>query len=76
MATVPQTAPTRNNFGRRAYGAHRTMSPAQKARNVAASIHQRDVESRPWTWSDYGLSPDSAQAELVRTALAAYPCAG
>jgi hypothetical protein len=73
MATVPET-PTTRNFGRRSYGAHRSMTPAQKAHNVATSIQQRTVEGHPWTWSDYGLTPDSAQADLVRHALASYPC--
>jgi hypothetical protein len=77
MTTVPQTSTTTQpiayyaTFGRRAYGAHRTMTPQTKARNVAASIRQREAEGRAWTFTDYGVTPDSAQAQLVLAALAA-----
>jgi hypothetical protein len=60
MTTLPRIA-----FGRKAYGAHRTMSPTTKAKNVAASIRQREAEGRTWTWTDYGLTEGSAQAALV-----------
>lgn len=53
-------------MARRAYGAHRTMSDAEKARNVGQSIQARERESRPWRWEDYGLTDDSTQAALVR----------
>ena len=41
------------------------MSPQVKARNVAASIRQREREARPWPFADYGLTEGSAQANLV-----------
>jgi len=61
----------KTSFGRKAYGAHRTMRPAVKARNVAASIldHGYDVND-PATWERYGLSANAAQQALVRLALA------
>ena len=37
---------------RKAYGAHRPMSPAVKAANVARSIAQRRTEGRAWTWAE------------------------
>jgi len=45
------------------------MSPAVKARNVARSIAQRQIEGRPWTWADYGLQANPAQRALVLAAL-------
>lgn len=59
-------------MARRAYGAHRTMTPQQKARNVGQSIRLREVEGVIWTWDMYGLTADSAQAALVRQWLAAH----
>jgi hypothetical protein len=58
-------------YGRRAFGHQRTMAPAAKARNVAASIraHGLDVDA-PATWGRYGLSTNTAQQALVRQALA------
>ena len=61
MASVPHH--------RKSYGAHRSMSPAVKARNVARSIAQRQAESRAWTWADYGLAENLQQQALVRAAL-------
>ena len=55
---------------RRAYGAHRAMTPAQKAVNVARSIAQRQQEGRGWTWADYGVQTNPAQQERVLAALA------
>lgn len=54
---------------RRAYGAHRPMSPAQKARNVARSIAQREREHRPWTFAEYGIEANPDQQALVLAAL-------
>jgi hypothetical protein len=58
-------------YGRKAYGAHRTMPPAVKARNVAQSIreHGYDVNDAA-TWMRYGLEANVAQQALVRQALA------
>jgi hypothetical protein len=50
------------------------MSPAVKARNVAASIHAREQEGRSWSYADYGIASDPVQQALVQQALAAYPC--
>jgi hypothetical protein len=54
---------------RKAYGAHRPMSPAVKAAHVARSIAQRRIEGRPWTWAEYGLQANPAQQALVLAAL-------
>jgi hypothetical protein len=62
MASVPHSH-------RKAYGAHRPMSPAVKAANVARSIAQRRREGRPWTWAEYGLQANPAQQALVLAAL-------
>jgi len=53
-------------YGRRAYGSHRQMSPAAKARNVAASIvaHGLDVHDTS-VWVRYGLETNAAQQQLV-----------
>ena len=57
--------------GRKAYGAHRSMTPETKARNVAQSImaHGYDVDDAQ-TWAKYGLSENAAQQVLVRQILA------
>ena len=55
---------------RKAYGAHRPMSPAVKAANVARSIAQRRIEGRDWSWSEYGLEANAQQQALVLAALA------
>ena len=54
----------------KAYGAHRPMSPAAKARNVAASIRTREQEGRVWSWAEYGLQANPAQQVLVLAVLA------
>ena len=54
---------------RKAYGAHRPMSPAVKAANVARSIALRESEGRPWTFADYGIEANPAQQALVLAAL-------
>src|SRR5262245_13646941 len=58
-------------YGRKAYGSHRTMSPEVKARNVAESIvaHGYDVNDAA-TWQRYGIGANVAQQALVRQALA------
>ena len=57
-------------YGRRSYGSHRTMTPAYKAANVAASIkvHGYNVNEVS-VWQKYGLEGNPAQQELVREAL-------
>lgn len=52
-------------YGRKAYGAHRSMTPDQKARNIAQSIALRVQEGRPWDWSQYGLENDHGQQRAV-----------
>ena len=64
MQNVAHAAPTRN-CGRKAFGPQRRMSPATKARNVAASIAQRIREQRPWSLADYGVVAGSEHAALV-----------
>ena len=64
MATVPQF-PTLHKSHRRAFGAQRPTTPAQCAQYVAASIQQRQVERRAWTWADYGLAENCTQQALV-----------
>lgn len=73
MQTVPHVSESYKP-GRRAFGHQRRMSPAMKAANEALSLRTREQEGRVWSLRDYGLDPDSAQAKLVRSALAAYPC--
>jgi hypothetical protein len=58
------------SFGRKAFGPQRRMSPATKARNVAASIRQRIREQRAYSLADYGLVDGSEQAALVLALLA------
>ncbi len=55
---------------RRAYGPHRTMSPATRAANVARSIlaHGYDVHD-PSTWIRYGLEAYPGQQQRVREAV-------
>lgn len=56
-------------MARLAYGAHRDMSPAVKARNVAESIYAHTLDpDAPATLACYGLVADSPQHELVRKA--------
>lgn len=59
-------------LGRKAYGAHRAMSPAVKARNVAQSIRTREQEGRPWSFADYGLEGNASQIRLVLEVLTPY----
>jgi len=54
---------------RKAYGSHRRMSPAVKARNVARSIAQRRIEGRAWTFEEYGYANNAAMQALVLAAL-------
>ena len=54
---------------RKAYGAHRPMSAAVKAANVARSIAQRRSEGRSWTWVEYGLQANPTQQAFVLAAL-------
>ena len=58
-------------YGRKAYGSHRHMTPAVKARNVAASIvaHGYNVDDAG-LWEKYGIGKNEAQQQLVRAALA------
>ena len=57
---------------RKAYGAHRPMSSAVKAANVARSIlaHGLDMASVA-TWQRYGLERNVEQMTLVRQAVRA-----
>ena len=54
---------------RKAYSAHRTMSPAVKAANVARSIAQRRTEGCAWTFEEYGYANNPAMQALVLAAL-------
>jgi len=65
MASVPQ-----NRSHRKAFGPHNVRTPAQKARNVARSIAQRQAEGRAWTFAEYGLEANAAQQARVLAALA------
>lgn len=57
---------------RKAFGPQRTMSPAIKARNVAASIKEHGLALSQETWRRYGLENNHAQQQLVRNALGQY----
>jgi hypothetical protein len=59
------------NYGRRAYGHQRRMTPEQKARYVAESIQLRINEGLAWDWQQYGLQDNPEQQQRVRLALAA-----
>jgi hypothetical protein len=59
-------------MARRAYGAHRTMSQAVKARNVGESILRRERDGQLWSWPAYGLTPGSAQQVRVQAWLEAH----
>jgi hypothetical protein len=58
-------------YGRRAYGPQRRLTPEQKARFVAESILQHEIEHDTWTIQQYGLDVESAQWQCVLTALGA-----
>ena len=69
MVTVAQS-PTAHKSHRRAYGAHRPTTPAQRAQYVAESIttHSLSLDERA-TWQRYGLDGNLAQQQRVRAAL-------
>lgn len=50
---------------RRAYGPHRVMSDAIKARNVAESILEHQLPLTEATWQRYGLEGKPEQQRLV-----------
>ena len=56
---------------RNAYGAHRRMTPQQKARNVAESIlaHGLDTTDAA-TWTRYGLQGQPLKQAAVEAAIA------
>lgn len=53
-------------MARKAFGPQRSMTALDKARNVGESIQARERENRSWSFAEYGLAEDSAQAALVR----------
>jgi hypothetical protein len=65
MTTVPQP-----RSHRKAFGAHRPMTPAIKARNIAQSIALRQDEGRPWSFEDYGIADNPDMMQRVQAALA------
>jgi hypothetical protein len=67
--TVPPAAPQYKSH-RRAFGSHRVMSPAVKARNIAESIALRLDEGRAWSYADYGIAEKPEMITLVEAALA------
>lgn len=67
-ASVPHLL-TLHKSHRRAFGAQRPTTPAQRAQYVAESITQRQAEGRSWTWADYGLAENRTQQALIVAAL-------
>lgn len=61
---------------RKAFGARRSRTPEQLARDIATSITLRLDEGRSWTLSDYGLVDNVALRGLVFAALAALDSEG
>jgi hypothetical protein len=59
------------SYGRKAFGPTKKMTLAEKARNVAAAIAQREVEGREWRWATFGLEHNEAQIIRVWEALPA-----
>jgi hypothetical protein len=57
---------------RQAYGAHRRVSQAMKARNVGESILRRERDGQGWSWPAYGLTPGSDQQVRVQAWLEAH----
>lgn len=55
---------------RKAFGAQRPTTAAQRAQYVAESILLREDEGRAWTWADYGLEANMLQQRLVEAHLA------
>lgn len=55
---------------RRAYGAQRSTTPAQRAQYVAESIALRQDEGRAWTYETYGIGDNLLMQRLVDAALA------
>jgi hypothetical protein len=74
MATVAQTTTHRNltpnRSHRRAFGAQRPTTPAQRAQYIAESITLRQDEGRAWTYEDYGIGENPLMQRLVEAALA------
>ena len=54
---------------RRAFGAQRPMTEAQKAQYVAESIILREDDGVTWTWATYGLDGNAQGQALVAAAL-------
>lgn len=69
MAVTVPHSPAPHKSHRRAFGAQRLTTPAQRAQYVAESIQQRQAEGRAWTWADYGLAENLNQQALVMAAL-------
>jgi hypothetical protein len=65
---TPETTPV---YGRRAYGPQRRLTPEQKARFVAESILQHEIEGDTWELRQYGLDVESEQWQRVLAALGA-----
>lgn len=54
---------------RKAYGAHRKVTEAQRALFIAESITRREAEGRPWSFADYGIDNNPGMIERVHAVL-------
>jgi hypothetical protein len=70
MATIAHSPAARKPHHRRAFGAQRPTTAAQRAQYVAESIALRQDEGRAWSWAEYGLQDNAGQQALVLAALA------
>jgi hypothetical protein len=52
-------------YGRRAYGAHREFTTAQKADNICESIMRHVELGHPRTLAEYGVARDSELGALI-----------
>jgi hypothetical protein len=56
-------------YGRQAFGPGKKMTVAEKARNVAQSIVDKERRGQEWRWTDYGLENNESQIIRVWNAL-------
>lgn len=57
-------------YGRKAFGPQRRMSPQTKARNIARSIVEHGYRCDASTWQRYGIDGNKALQALVRESIA------
>ena len=50
---------------RRAYGSHRRMTTAQKARNIAEAIQRKYNAGEEWDLREYGIENNASMIQAV-----------